>query len=1334
MYRSLLIRLPQVTSTLLLLLFVLPLTAQEKLFQPLIKNYSYKDFNAHPNNWWAVEDDLGILYFANTKGVLEYDGTSWRRVKSYRLEVRSLDKDGAGTIYVGTLNDMGYLQRDAEGAMDFVSLKDKLPEENRSFGAVYSTHFWNGAIYFLTDEKIFRWDGESMKVITSDHDFHVSFVVNDRYYCRIWNQGLCVLEGDTFQLVPGGERFADERIYVMLPYDEERLLVGTRSQGLFLYDGTTFKPFKTEVDHLLKDVLYLPGLVLDDGRFVLNTNSRGVFIIDRSGRRLQKFDMEDGLQDNTVHNVYLDSRGILWLMLNNGIASVNLQSRFTHLIEESGLPSKFIHQVITHNDMLYVGVGSSGVYFYDKARNSFQHIEGTDAEAFTFLQHRGRLYSATLGMGFFEIIGKKISYVRKSVNYDFQVDRIHPSEFDSNRIYLHHPWGVSSFYFDPQDDQFRQESSFRGFLGKEDPWGNFWRSQEGKGIVEKIKPKIVDGKLDLSQFDTIVYDTTHGLPNEQVGIPGKYYANFNEDLELLSEDKAFTFDHETEKFYETEEHPIFDEMSDSNAIFFLDPVKDKFERIWFNKGKGVVAMDKSVEAEPKIIVNPFQEIKDNPISQIHIDQKSTRAHTIAWLVGPDGIIRYEGNLEDPRVPKFQALIRGFSIGKDSMLFSGATQQLDEQVVKYKHNTVRLNYTAPFYINTEKIEYQTFLEGLDDGWSDRTKQPSREYINLPVGDYTFKVKAHNIFGQESEIASVPFSILPPWWRTWWAMGIYLLTIGFSIYGLIRWRTGVQRKKLEEANELNERLQQVDKLKDQFLANTSHELRTPLQGIIGLSESMLEETIIPDHEENLSLIISSGKRLNNLVNDILDFSKLKNYDIDLIRKPINLHILTNIVLRNNQPFVKGKDLELINYIPADLPAVYADENRLQQILYNLVGNAIKFTEWGHINVRATEINDQIEVSIVDTGTGIPKNEQEAIFQEFQQADGSISREFIGTGLGLSISKRLVELHGGKMWLESKVGKGSTFFFTLPISTAKATTLNQPKATVESIGRDTAIKAPAKAPVVAGNSDAISILIVDDEVINQKVLKNHLKGKDFHITQAMDGVEAIRAIEEESNFGLVLLDVMMPRMSGYEVCQKIREKYLPSELPVIMITAKNQLQDIVQGLSIGANDYLPKPFHKEELLARIKTQVDLHQIFDVAGRFVPNEFLRSLNRERLTEVLLGDHAEKEVTVLFTDIRGYTTLAETMTPEQNFRFVNAFHGRMGPVIRKHGGVHQSIFGRRHHGYLSKKPHKCIACCRRDATTPGQIQSATNNRWAPHYPDRNRLAYWFAHYGYHWG
>ncbi len=492
--------------------------------------------------------------------------------------------------------------------------------------------------------------------------------------------------------------------------------------------------------------------------------------------------------------------------------------------------------------------------------------------------------------------------------------------------------------------------------------------------------------------------------------------------------------------------------------------------------------------------------------------------------------------------------------------------------------------------------------------------------------------------------------------------------------------LSKKIIEEAKSREEALKRIDKLKDEFLANTSHELRTPLNGIIGLSESLYDRAADTNQKEDLSMIISSGRRLASLVNDILDFSKLKNFDIEIQRKPVDLFSLTEIVLRINTHLIIGKEISLENRIPVDLKAASGDENRLQQILNNLIGNAIKFTESGHVIVSAKTEDDVITVSVSDTGIGIPEDKRDVIFQEFQQADGSISREYAGTGLGLSISKRLAELHGGKMWFESKPGKGSIFFFSLPASDESASLpAGAPilaRVAVETKKEETSPEEPSNNISFKNNGKISHILIVDDEPINHQVLKNHLSSDSYQISMALNGEDALKALENGIKYDLVLLDVMMPRMTGYEVCQKIREKFMPSELPVIMVTAKNQVQDLVHGLNIGANDYLAKPFSKQELLARIKTQLDLNKIFDIVGRFVPNEFIKSLGKDRITDVNLGDQAHKDVTVLFTDIRGYATISEQMTPEENFNFINAYNLRMGPIIQQNNGFINQYLG----------------------------------------------------------
>lgn len=209
---------------------------------------------------------------------------------------------------------------------------------------------------------------------------------------------------------------------------------------------------------------------------------------------------------------------------------------------------------------------------------------------------------------------------------------------------------------------------------------------------------------------------------------------------------------------------------------------------------------------------------------------------------------------------------------------------------------------------------------------------------------------------------------------------------------------------------------------------------MHGIIGLAESLEGREDDPDKVEDIQMIISSGKRLSSLVNDILDFSKLKNHEIELQPRPVDMHALADVVLRIHTPLAKGKDLRLENKVPLRGSVVRGDENRLMQVMHNLIGNGIKFTESGHIRVEARRRDGLLEVSVEDTGVGIPAAKKEAIFQEFEQADGSEQRLFTGTGLGLSVSKRLIEMHGGQMWVESEEGHGARFHFTVPLSREK------------------------------------------------------------------------------------------------------------------------------------------------------------------------------------------------------------------------------------------------------------------------------------------------------------
>ena len=498
-----------------------------------------------------------------------------------------------------------------------------------------------------------------------------------------------------------------------------------------------------------------------------------------------------------------------------------------------------------------------------------------------------------------------------------------------------------------------------------------------------------------------------------------------------------------------------------------------------------------------------------------------------------------------------------------------------------------------------------------------------------------------------------------------------------------RTAEIKAYSDELKAKNEALSRLDKLKDEFLANTSHELRTPLNGIIGIAESMIDGVtggLSVDQIYNLSMIVSSGHRLANLVNDILDFSKLKHQELILDLKPVDMHAITEVVLILSQPLLGSKSVEFVNNISPDMPLVEADENRAQQILHNLIGNAIKFTEQGTVTVSAEVRNEQLAITVSDTGVGIPVDKYETIFQSFEQVDASITRTYGGTGLGLPITKKLVELHNGTVDLESTIGQGTRLTFTLPLHQGPVDAQNLvPLKDSSPIFLDVPDREILALPVVASQEFAenrnYTILVADDELINVQVLTNYLSMQNYTIAQAFDGQEALDAFKEAEP-DLILLDVMMPKMSGYEVCRKIRELRPAHELPIVLVTAKNQISDLVAGFEAGANDYLTKPFDKNELLTRTKTHLRLAKINSAYGRFVPQEFLRFLDKESIIDVNLGDQVQRDMTILFSDIRSFTALSESMSPQENFNFLNSYLNRVSPIIRQNGGFIDKYIG----------------------------------------------------------
>lgn len=401
---------------------------------------------------------------------------------------------------------------------------------------------------------------------------------------------------------------------------------------------------------------------------------------------------------------------------------------------------------------------------------------------------------------------------------------------------------------------------------------------------------------------------------------------------------------------------------------------------------------------------------------------------------------------------------------------------------------------------------------------------------------------------------------------------------------------QNNKLEKSLDLiqkqNDELQLANRLKDEFLATTSHELRTPLHGMVGIAQALISGAngpITADHKYQLDIIINSGQRLANLVDDLLDYHKMRYGKLDIDISAVDISGAARLVMELSSHLVGNKPIRVINQIPEEPLWACADPQRLEQVLYNLIGNAIKYTNEGKIVISACQIDDNIRVQIVDTGQGIPSDQLEHIFEPLTQVNSDNGRYQQGAGLGLSICRQLIDLMNGHLYVSSQPMVGTTFSFTLPIPSKEQIEQAHHIESAHFKVPDVIDMEPFESSQATENSEGPLLLVVDDEPVNLRILDSFLRIEGYQIRTAQNGADAITTIQKEKP-ALVLLDIMMPGMSGYQVCETIRRQYDHSQLPIIMLTALNQPEDKVRGFEAGANDYLSKPFNKHELAARI------------------------------------------------------------------------------------------------------------------------------------------------------
>ncbi len=541
------------------------------------------------------------------------------------------------------------------------------------------------------------------------------------------------------------------------------------------------------------------------------------------------------------------------------------------------------------------------------------------------------------------------------------------------------------------------------------------------------------------------------------------------------------------------------------------------------------------------------------------------------------------------------------------------------------NMITFEFATMEFAAPDAHHYQYKLEGFDPDWIGSGTDHSAVYTNLDPGTYTFRVRGDNRDGiWDTNGASFELVVLPPWWRTWWAYLIYAGSIIGGVLVYIRTRTRILKRQKEHlertvdqrtaelnqqkerAERLRERAEHSEQIKQQFLANMSHEIRTPMNAIMGMGNELRRNVHLPEQEHVIDAITSSSKNLLVIVNDILDLSKIEAGGLRLEKVPMDprtvLHDVMEVLRFRAEE--SGSTLEVD--VAPDVPLrVLGDPTRLHQVLLNLVGNAVKFTERGRVTVSVhvkrprpegsgEQLKDatMLQFSVTDTGIGIAPERLPFVFDEFTQAETDHTRIYGGTGLGLTICKRLVEMQGGTISATSTPGQGSTFTFTMPypsipVDAAATQPDNRPPTTDHRPPTtDNRQPFPGQRAGATANLHDLRILLAEDNKMNVMVARQELKHAipGVHIDVAANGQLALEMVQA-NDYDLLLMDVRMPVMDGFATTRAIRalggDK---SRIPIVAMTA-NVIGQGSDCTAAGMDAYVPKPIQSEVLVARLR-----------------------------------------------------------------------------------------------------------------------------------------------------
>ncbi len=841
--------LKHIIGTLALILFTLTSYSQSRIKNigsiPFINYYSTDDYNAARQNWDVVQDNRGIMYFANTNGsVLEFDGQNWNRIKVSDIAIRSLCVDSKNNIFVGGNNIFGVLVPDANGKLIFKSLNYLIPEKHKDFREVWDIFITkDSTIFFQTEDEIFLYNYDTIKTLSIDDYFseglfNISFKLNNEIYVYTKWKGLYKLFNNDLKFINQSTIIDSSFVRAILPYKNNENIIFTWMDGAFKFaSDNSITHIDTPIDSI---ILHNSYRVIDikNKYFGFLLGSGGLLITDKDFNIIQFLRSPDDLKNDKFYKTVTDNQNNLWLCSNNGIVSMYLFSPFSKFGKTYGFDNEATCLTSLYdNNNLIIGTNSNLFYkswpnFENKLNiEKFKRIPN-DAGYFKIQEIKkiqNDILIASEG-GFFKLSNFKINHILRS-----RAVRVYKQTIDDPNTII----GISAALF-----IFKKDSSNNWYLAKDiqnyngnfleqDEFGNFWTSNMVDGIT-----KITFNSDYLSIKKTEKYlnsdNSLNGLPN---GSNIKIFKLFNKVVFTTSKG-IYTYNNNTDSFVPYDE--INNLLGDEKNISLI--YEDSKRNIWIKKqiitqGKTnwELSLFLNTDSGYTVISRPFLALKNKIFSFYQISDNQ-------YIIGgTSGFTHYDATMKFDSVQAFPVFIRSVKITNiDSTIFDGSFittdsiisfKQLDNNIITLpnKYGNLRFTFAGAFYKNPSKIEYTYYLEGNDEKWSDWTTENYKDYSNLKANEYTFYVKARNLYNSESSIASYKFIIKPPFYLTLGAFIFYFVVGAFLIWFIVYLYTRRLRKQKEylefqvqqRTKEIAQQTVEIQAQRDQ-LANKNEEI--------------------------------------------------------------------------------------------------------------------------------------------------------------------------------------------------------------------------------------------------------------------------------------------------------------------------------------------------------------------------------------------------------------------------------------------------------------------------------------------------------------------------------